>query len=77
VNEIRQENDLKPIEGGDIILDSVFLQGKQADAQAAQDGSGSDEMGGGDEDFDGFDDGDVDGMVDDAMKDMEKAVRLI
>jgi hypothetical protein len=77
VNEIRQENDLKPIEGGDIILDSVFLQGKQADAQAAQDGLGGDEMGGGDEDFDGFDDGDVDGMVDDAMADMEKAVRLI
>jgi hypothetical protein len=77
VNEIRQENDLKPIEGGDIILDSVFLQGKQADAQAAQDGSGGDETGGGDEDFEGFDDGDVDGMVDDAMADMEKAVRRL
>lgn len=36
VNELRAEDDLAPIEGGDIILDPTYMQGKQTAAQAAQ-----------------------------------------
>ena len=38
VNELRAEDDLPPIEGGDIILDPVFMQAKQMAAGAAQQG---------------------------------------
>ena len=57
INELRAEEDLKPIEGGDIILDPQFMQGKQMDQQAGMMG----DMGGG-----GADD-DIDGMVDEAF----------
>jgi hypothetical protein len=63
VNEIRTENDLKPIEGGDILLNPVFIQSQQAG-----------QMAGGEEGFGGFSDDDINDIVDDSM---QKAVRLI
>ena len=73
VNEIRVENDLPTIENGDIILDSVFMQNKQAAEMAQQ---GGDE-GGDDEGFGGFSDNEIDDIADEAMNGMEKAVKLI
>lgn len=37
VNEKRAEKDLKPIEGGDVILDAQFMQSKQAEAAPEED----------------------------------------
>ena len=72
VNEIRKDNDMPPIEGGDIILDPTFLQNKQADAMANQEGGGDEESG-----FGGFSDEESDQMVDEVMDDMNKGVMLI
>lgn len=73
VDEVRAEHDLKPLpEGlGEIILDSVFMQNKQA-AEMAEQGDME-----GEEDFGGFSDEETDDMVDEAMSGMNKAVRLI
>lgn len=85
VDEIRQQLDLPPLKDGlgDVILNSVWMQNKQAAAMEAQQGG---EMGGDiPPDEQGGDQGqpedgnseDVDSMVDEAMQGLEKAVRLI
>lgn len=75
VDEVRATMDLPPLENdmGKIILNSVFMQNKQAAEMAAQ---GGDEMGGGD--FGGDDDMDFDaeGMADEAMEGLEKARKI-
>jgi hypothetical protein len=79
VDEIRQQLDLPALKDGlgDVILNSVWMQNKQAAAMETQ-GQPGGEMGG-DIPPDGADGGDeeIDGMVDEAMDSMEKAVRLI
>jgi hypothetical protein len=74
VDEVRAERDLKPLPDGqgEIILNAVFMQNKQAAEMAAQ-GMGEE----GEEGFGGFSDEETDGMVDEAMSDMNKSVRLI
>jgi len=76
IDEVRAEDDLKPLPDGqgEIILNAVFMQNKQAAEMAAQGG-----MEGGDEEngFGGFSDDDIGGMADEALNGMEKAVRLI
>lgn len=49
VNELRAEDGEDPIEGGDIILDPVFMQGQQLKAQEAAMAQGDDPFGDGDE----------------------------
>ena len=72
IDEVRAELDLPPLPDsqGEIILNAVFMQNKQAAEMAAQEPE--EETG-----FGGFSDNDVDDMVDDAMSGMEKAIRLI
>jgi len=82
VDEVRAEKDLKPLPDGlgDIILDSVFLQNKQAAAMAGQEGEGEEGFGDfteDEEEEETFNDKEMNGMVDEAMNGMEKAVRLI
>lgn len=81
VNEIRKEMGLPPLENGNIILNSVYLQAKQAaemqqQGEGGEDGSGF-EGEGDDSDFSGFSEDDIDGAVDEALQGMEKAIRLI
>ena len=80
VNEARKEQGLEPDPNGDIILNSVYLQAKQAADMAAEQG----EMGGDEDDFGedeeedgGFSDEDIDSAAEEAMQDMEKSIRLI
>lgn len=73
VNEIRAEEDLKPVENGDIILNTVFMQAKQGAEQAAM-GEGMEGEGGEDEGFGGFSDEETDDLVEEAMG---KAIKLI
>ena len=83
VDEVRAELDLPPLKDGlgDVILNSVFMQNKQALEMAAQGEDGDMAMGDDiddDEGFGGFsDDEELDSMVDEAMDGMEKAVKLI
>lgn len=74
VDEVRAEIDLKPLPDGqgEIILNAVFMQNKQAAEMAAQQGMEGEEEG-----FGGFSDDEMDNIVDETMADMEKAVRLI
>ncbi len=77
IDEVRAEKDLKPLPDGEgeIILNAVFMQNKQAAEMAQQEGmeeEGDEESG-----FGGFSDNEVDGMVDETMKGMGKAVRLM
>jgi hypothetical protein len=76
IDEVRAEMDLPPLPNGEgqIILNSVYAQIKQASMMADQGG----DMGGGDEGgFGGFSDEDADSMADEAMAGLEKSVRLI
>lgn len=79
IDEIRAEEDLPALKDGlgEVVLNTVWMQNKQAKEQAAQmasmEGEGGDEEDG----FGGFSDEDLDGAVDDAMQGMEKGVRLI
>jgi len=82
VDEVRAELDLPPLPNGlgQIILNSVFMQNKQAVEMAAQGGmeGGDEEQGfGGFSDDEGGEDDETDSMVDEVMDGMEKAVRLI
>jgi len=72
VDEVRAERDLKPLPdgAGEIILDAVFMQNKQAAEMAEQGGEGE-------EGFGGFSDEETDSMADEAMAGMNKAIRLI
>jgi len=75
IDEIRAEEDKPPLKDGlgDIILNAVYMQNKQAAEMAQQEGmDGEDEEG-----FGGFSDEDLDGAVDEAVSGMEKAVKLI
>ena len=78
VNELRKELGLEPEPNGDVILNSIWLQAKQA---AAMDQGGESDQGaegeGDSEGFGGFSDDDIDGAVDEAIQGMEKAIRLI
>lgn len=77
INEIRAEDDLDPLENGDIILNPTFLQEKQASVMggAEDDDMQADDDSGG---FGGFSEDEVDDMVDDALDEgMEKAIKLI
>jgi len=77
VDEVRAEIDLPPLPDGKggIILNTVFMQAQQmAQQQAAMEAQG---QGGEDESGQDFGEEDVDGMVDEAMQGLEKAVRLI
>jgi hypothetical protein len=67
VDEIRAEDDLPPLPNGtgQVILNSVWQQNKQAMEMAAQ----GEEMAGENDEFDE--------EVDDAMSDLEKAIRII
>lgn len=73
IDEVRAEIDLPPLPNdlGKIILNPTFLQNKQGMEQAQQ-GMGSEDMG-----FDGLTEEDKDSMVDEAMDDLNKSVRLI
>ena len=87
VDEVRQSMDLPPLKDGlgEIILNSVFMQNKQAAEMAAQ---GGDEMGGdmagyeddesdfGDEGAEGENDTEFDAMADEAMEGLEKARKI-
>jgi len=80
VNEIRKELGLKPLKDGDIILNSIYLQAKQANAMSEQGGGEDGAEGESDETgFGGFSEDDIDGAVDEAVSGMEKAksIRLI
>ena len=85
VDEIREQMDLPPLENGEgkVILNSVFVQFKQMAMQEAQGGG---DMGGGmpgegdqpPDEAESEEGGDeTDQMVDEAMKVLEKAVRII
>lgn len=85
VDEIREQMDLPPLENGEgkVILNSVFVQFKQMAMQEAQGGG---DMGGGmpgegdqpPDEAESEEGGDeTDQMVDEAMKGLEKAVRII
>jgi len=79
VNELRKELGLEPEPNGDVILNSIWLQAKQAAAMDEQ-GGGDDQGAEGEGDsagFGGFSDDDIDGAVDEAIQGMEKAIRLI
>jgi len=67
INEIRAEEDLPPLKDGmgDIILDPVFLQFKQAQSMQSQGGEGNP---------DNFSDEEIDDIADEAMN---KAIMLI
>jgi hypothetical protein len=73
IDEVRETLDLEPLPdgAGAIILDSVFIQNKQANAQAAQGQS----MDGGQPDVN--DEDEYDDMADEAMESLQKAVRII
>jgi hypothetical protein len=76
IDEVRAEMDLPPLPNGEgqIILNSVYAQIKQASMMSQDQG----DMGGGDEGgFGGFSDEDADSMADEAMAGLEKSVRLI
>ena len=84
VNEVRKEQGLEPVENGDVILNSIFFQNKQAAAMAGGGIGGEDDGGdmmGSDDDADsnGLNDEDVDAAVDEALNDIDmgKAIRLI
>jgi predicted DCC family thiol-disulfide oxidoreductase YuxK len=81
INELRKELGLKPDKDGDIILNSVYLQAKQAAAMEQGGGEDGFQDGaeGGDKEsgFGGFSDDDIDSAVDEAVSGMEKAIRLI
>jgi hypothetical protein len=75
IDEVRETMDLKPLPDGlgQVILNSVWQQNKQAAEMAAQEASMEEEgMEEGEEEDDEFG-----GMVDDAMEDLEKAIRII
>jgi len=74
VDEVRKTMDLPPLPNGQgkIILNSVFIQSKQATDMASQQQEG---MGG--EEIPEEGDDEYADMADEAMKDLEKAVRLI
>jgi hypothetical protein len=83
VDEVRASIDLPPLPDGQgaVILNSVWMQNKQALDMAAQGGG---EMGGDDMDYEDDiendteeDDDDFDSMADEAMEGLEKAVRII
>jgi hypothetical protein len=78
VDEVRAEMDLPPLENdlGNIILNSVWLQNKQA-AEMAEQGEGMEGEEGEETGFGDFSDDEMDDMVDEAMDGMEKAVKLI
>lgn len=73
VDEIRAEDDKPPLPDGlgAIILNSVFMQNKQVAEQSEGD-PGEEEDG-----FGGFSDDETDELVDEAMDEMNKSVRLI
>jgi len=48
INEVRRELGMEDLEGGNIILDSIFLQGKQQDQMGEEGDVGGDLFGGGD-----------------------------
>lgn len=75
VNELRKELDLPPDKDGDIILNSVYLQAKQAAAMAGGDDGSEDS--GDSEGFGGFTDDDIDEAVAEATEGMEKSIKLI
>jgi hypothetical protein len=79
VNELRKELGLKPDKDGDIILNSVYLQAKQAAAmeQGGVDGQDGTEGEGDETGFGGFSDDDIDSAINEAVEDMEKSIRLI
>lgn len=78
VNELRKELGLPPDKNGDVILNSVYLQAKQAAEMA---GGGGDDSGfegeGDDSGFGGFTDDDIDEAVEEASQNLEKSIRLI
>lgn len=76
VDEIRIENDDDPLPNGlgNIILNPVFLQNKQAIEQQQQQQS---EMEDQEEGFGGFSEEETDDMVDEVMSEMSKGVRLL
>lgn len=76
VDEVRAEIDLPPLPDGlgEIILDPTWMQNKQAQEMASQQEQFGEEEESG---FGGFSDEDVDDMVDDAMSDLNKSVKLI
>jgi hypothetical protein len=69
VNELRKQKDMKPIDGGDIILDPTYMQGVQA-AQMAEQGE---EPG---EEPEGFGE-DMGSAADEAVEDIFKAARKV
>jgi hypothetical protein len=68
VNELRAELDMKPIEGGDILLNPAYLQAKQLESMG---GGGAPSDGGEEEDLN-FSDEDIEDVMN-----MQKAIRLI
>jgi len=67
VNEVREQNSLPPIEYGDVVLDSVFVQNKSQESMMAGEGEGEEgeEGDGGDGEGGGIPEGeDVDGGED-------------
>jgi hypothetical protein len=68
VNELRAELDMKPIEGGDILLNPAYLQAKQLESMG---GGGASSDGGEEEDLN-FSDEDIEDVMS-----MQKAIRLI
>jgi len=78
VNEIRAESDLPPLEHGDIILNSIYMQGKQMSEMGGQEGAqeGGEQPGQGDEEsgFEDFSDDELDSIADETL---EKAIKLI
>jgi hypothetical protein len=82
VDEVRAQVDLPPLPDGlgNVILNSVWMQNKQAAEMAAQGGAeeGGDEMAGYEDEEIGGDesDFDADSMVDEAMEGLEKARKI-
>lgn len=76
VNEIRAEADLLPLEHGDILLNSIYMQAKQAADMSQQGGEqpGQDQTEEDNSDFGDLSDEDMNDIVDESM---EKAIKLI
>jgi hypothetical protein len=77
IDEVRAEIDLPPLpnDEGKIILNTIYMQNKQAAMMSQQQQEAP--SGGKENGFGGFSDEEVDGMADEAMEGMEKAVRLM
>ena len=70
VNEIRAEEDLSPIEGGDILLSTVFMQKQQP--QGEEEGGGFE----GEEDYGNFDTDFNEEFSDDEFEDVFKTTKV-